>query len=123
MLDALALLALLGDEPGAESVIAALPRAIISTVNLAEVVGRLADHGMPEPTIREVILGLGLDIRPFDEEPAWTAGRLRPTTRAAGLSLGDRACLATAKALSLPVLTADRAWARLEVGIEVRLIR
>jgi PIN domain nuclease of toxin-antitoxin system len=123
VLDASALLALLGDEPGADAVIDVLPRAIINTVNLAETVGRLADHGMPEPSIREAIQSLGLDVRPFDEEAAWIAGGLRPKTRSAGLSLGDRACLAMAKSLGLPVLTADRAWADVDAGIDVRLIR
>ncbi len=39
------------------------------------------------------------------------------------LSLGDAACLATARVLGMPVLTANRAWAALPVGVEVRLIR
>ncbi len=123
VLDASALLALLGSEAGQESVQAALPGAVINAVNLAEVVGRLADHGMPEQEIREALVGLGLDVRAFGEEEAWHAGMSRPVTRAAGLSLGDRACLATGASLALPVLTADRQWATLALQIEIRLIR
>ena len=44
--------------------------------------------------------------------------------RAAGLSLGDRACLALGRTLARKVLTADRAWKGLAIdGVEVELIR
>jgi ribonuclease VapC len=59
----------------------------------------------------------------FDVPQAKVAGDLRRLTRIQGLSLGDRACLALAQALGLPAMTADRAWAGLEVGIEIRTIR
>lgn len=48
---------------------------------------------------------------------------LRPLTKASGLSLADRACLALAKRLDIPALTADRDWADLNLGIAVQLIR
>jgi len=38
-------------------------------------------------------------------------------------SLGDRVCLALARRRGLPVLTTDKPWADLDLGIEVRLIR
>jgi PIN domain nuclease of toxin-antitoxin system len=59
----------------------------------------------------------------FDAAQARVAGDLRSLTRAQGLSLGDRACLALAQALGLPVMTADRAWASLEVEIKIRTVR
>lgn len=123
VLDASALLALLGDEPGADTVAACLPGARIASVNLAEVVGKLADTGVPEPDIRTALTGLGLRVAPLDEALAWKTGLLRPGTRARGLSLGDRACLALAQASGLPALTADRAWAELALDIAVELIR
>lgn len=49
--------------------------------------------------------------------------RLWPKTRSAGLSLGDRACLATAHRLELPTLTADWAWSELDFEVDVQLIR
>ena len=122
VLDASAILALLQGERGSENVLQALPGAVVSSVNLSEVVAKLADHGMPTDEIRQA-LTLGLEIVPFTEDLAYAAGELRLLTRDRGLSLGDRACLALAKALSRPVLTADRAWARLDLGIEVRLTR
>ena len=49
--------------------------------------------------------------------------KLRLLTREAGLSLGDRACLATALVLNRVALIADQAWMRLNLGITVQCIR
>jgi PIN domain nuclease of toxin-antitoxin system len=123
VLDATALLALLHDEPGAEAVAEALPHSSISTVNLAEVVAKLAEAGMPEETIRIALAGLGIEVIPFDEDLAYRTGLLRALTSRYGLSLGDRACLALGLRLGQPVLTADRIWATLKVGVKIRVIR
>lgn len=122
VLDASALLALLQDEPGSDRVLESLPGGLISSVNLSEVVAKLAELGIPEPEIR-LALSLGLDVVPFDEALAYSAGTMRPATRSAGLSLGDRACLALARSRSLPALTTDRAWRDIDVGVEVKVIR
>jgi PIN domain nuclease of toxin-antitoxin system len=50
-------------------------------------------------------------------------GALRPATKALGLSLGDRACLALARRERLPILTADRSWAKLDLGIPIKVMR
>lgn len=122
VLDASALLALLFAEPGAEAVAAVLADALISSVNLAEVASRLTDRGVPEADARAAIAATGVRIVEFDSDQAWEAARLRGPTRAAGLSLGDRACLALARTRSLPALTGDRAWTGI-AGVEVVLIR
>lgn len=122
-MDASALLALLDGEPGQEAVASLIPEAVIGSVNLAEVVGKLAERGMPEAEIRQALEGLALEVYPFDQEQAYTTGMLRPSTREYGVSLGDRACLAVAETLGLPAYTADRGWSKLDVDIEVRLIR
>jgi len=122
VLDASALLALLQGEPGSSRVLEVLPGVLICSVNLSEVVAKLAESGMPEGDIHRA-LGLGLEIVPFDEALAFQAGLLRPVTRRAGLSLGDRACLALAQARSLPALTTDRAWTGLDAGVDVEVIR
>lgn len=123
VLDASALLAILNQEPGSERWVDRIGSALISSVNLSEVVGKLADVGMPEPDIRAAIEPLGLETVAFDGEQAWTAGLLRPVTRGLALSFADRACLALARQTHLPVLTADREWARLRIGVRVDLIR
>jgi len=123
VLDASALLILLNDEPGSDSVEAALPGAAMSAVNVSEVVSKLADRGMPPEAIRTALMGLGLDVLPFDLEMAFVAGALRPGTRSLGLSFGDRACLALAVTLERTVLTADRNWKSLRLGVKIRLVR
>ena len=123
VLDASALLALLNAEPGSEAVEQELADAVISAVNLAEVVGKLAEKGMPENTIRATLAPLALPVHVLDEDLAWEAGLLRPHTKSRGLSLGDRACLALGKQLGSPVLTADRTWTKLNIGVSVRTVR
>lgn len=123
VLDASALLALLYLEPGKEVVEEAIPGALMSAVNLSEVAAKLADEGMPEPVVQETLSNIEVEIRPFDSAAAFRAGMLRPLTRALGLSFGDRACLALGLQLGLPVLTADRDWSDLDLGVEVRQIR
>ncbi len=68
------------------------------------------------------VLGEGLVVHPLDEMQALKIARLRPLTRAAGLSLADRTCLALAASLDLTALTADRAWADLGLRVRVELI-
>jgi PIN domain nuclease of toxin-antitoxin system len=123
VLDASALLALLNDEPGSDRVERALPGAVMSAVNLSEVASKLADVKIPGPEIETTLMGFGLEIVPFDAPQALAAGLLRDQTRALGLSLGDRACLALGISRSLPVLTTDRSWTELELGVEVQAIR
>jgi ribonuclease VapC len=123
VLDASALLALLNAEKGAEVVQELLPEAIISTVNLAEVVTRLSAVGMPDNEIRGTLSLLGLEMMVFDEEQAFLAGLLVSNTHSFGLSLGDRACLALAEVAHATAVTADQAWEGLDIGVEIRLIR
>lgn len=123
VLDSSALLCLLNAEPGADRVAASLEGAAISTVNLAEAVGKLRERGLSAAETREALAGLPLNVRPFTEDEAHAAGALRPATRALGLSLGDRACLALAQGMNALVLTADREWLKLEIGIEVEAVR
>ena len=122
VLDASALLALLKGEPGAERVAEALERgAYLSAVNLAEVLSKLADWG-EDPAEAQArmaqvgLLGAAVEVLPFTGEDALEVARLRALTRAYGLSFGDRACLALARRLGLPALTAERAWADGEGG-------
>lgn len=121
--DASVALALLWNEAGIEDAVQRRSHAVISAVNFAEVVSKLGDRGFAEKDAREIASGLGLPVMPFDTRLAMDTGLLRPATRHAGLSLGDRACLALARSLNAPVMTADRAWADLDLGVEIRLIR
>ncbi|MBI3271272.1 MAG: type II toxin-antitoxin system VapC family toxin [Planctomycetes bacterium] len=116
-------------EPGKDRVTEALDAgAAISAANWAEFLTKAAETGEDPDALstrltKLGILGTLLSVHPLDEAAAREVARLRTATRAAGLSLGDRACLALAKALGLPALTADRAWARVKLGVTVRVIR
>ena len=123
VLDASALMAVLREEPGAAAVEAMLDHAAISAVNLSEVQAKLVERGTAADLAWSSLVELDLEVVPFDAAQARVAGDLRTLTRARGLSLGDRACLALARALGLPAMTADRAWAGLRIGIEIRAVR
>jgi len=123
LLDASALLALLQHEPGAEQVAAEIEYAAISIINLAEVVTKLFDTEVSEEAIQKALIPLNLTIVPFDEQMAYETGRLRTSTRQLGLSLGDRACLATAKIQGASILTADRVWLQVNIGVDIKCIR
>lgn len=123
VLDASVILAvLLGELPAAEAEVW-LTGSCIGAVNLSEAVAKLVDKGYLENAIRENLAAMKLDVRPFDHAQAEHAGLLRSATRHAGLSLGDRACLALASDLGRPAATTDRAWAKLDIGIPIELIR
>lgn len=123
VLDASALLAVLRAERGRERVEAVLEGAAIGAVNLSEVIAKLVEDEVPERAIRDAIRPLDLNVYPFDTEQAYLAGVLRRATRAHGLGLGDRACIALARHLGAKALTADRSWSRLDLDVRIELIR
>lgn len=125
LLDASAVLAVIFEETGADTVRQALNRgSVVSSVNASEVVARLQQEGWTAAETSGILVEMGLDITPFDWETALLAGLYRSPTRPSGLGLGDRACLATGRRLGLPVLTADRAWTKLSLrGVTIRCIR
>lgn len=122
--DSSALLAYVHREPGAARVEQALDDDVtLCSVNLCEVATRLIDQGVPETHIRRLIEAADVQIVEFTKEDAYRAAALRPLTRHAGLALGDRACLALAMRLGAAVLTADRVWAGLPIGVTIELLR
>ncbi len=123
VLDASALLAFLAGEPGGDAVEEALPSAIVSTINMSEVIAKLKGRRMSEDEVREVLRYLDCEVVDFTLERAWRTARLRPLTRHQGLSLGDRACLALAIEHDLPVMTTDRVWGEIDVGVVVNVVR
>ena len=123
VLDASAVLALLNDEAGSENVAERLGEALISAVNWSEVAERALSVGVGIGGLREDLEDLGLRVAGFDAVHAELAAVLREPTRDLGLSIADRACLALADDLGAPAVTADQAWADLDVGVEIELIR
>ena len=123
VLDASALLAYLQREPGADSVRAVLGGALMSTVNWTEVIQKAAGSQSEAAALRGDLESLGLALEPFSASQAGIAGSLREPTMEFGLSLGDRACLALAIEKGETILTADRIWAQLRLGIGIEVIR
>ena len=123
VLDASALLAFLAGEPGGDAVEEALPSALVSTINMSEVIAKLLERRMSEVEVREVLRYLDCEVVDFPLERALRTARLRSLTRHQGLSLGDRACLALAIEHDLTVMTTDRVWGEIDVGIVVKVVR
>ncbi len=123
VLDSSAVVALIRAELGADQVAEVLDESMLCTVNLAEVVSVLVNHGRSAEEAARAMQGLPFTLAPFDAALALRTGTLHAATAHKGLSLGDRACLALAERERLPALTADRAWSDLDIGVEIRLLR
>lgn len=123
VLDASAVLAVIFQEPGGDLVVQNALGSWLSAVNYAEVVTKVVDQGFDADRATRAMRRLRPQLSPFDQAQAQRTGELRTATAGLGLSLGDRACLALAETLDATVLTADRNWARLNLGIRIELIR
>jgi PIN domain nuclease of toxin-antitoxin system len=123
VLDASALLALLAEEPGADEVEALLDGAVLSAVNLSEVLQKSEEHGIDTDGLEFDLEALGLELRPFDVTQARAAAEIWAKVPRAGLSLGDRACLALARTIGGTAVTMDRRWSSTKHGVKVRLRR
>ncbi len=97
----------------------------LTAVNAAEVADKLIWLGETRDGTALMLRSLGFRIIAADTDLALEAAAIYPLTRRAGLSLGDRFCLALAKRLNLPALTGDRRWREVadDIGVKVELFR
>jgi len=123
VLDASAVLAVIFAEKGADKVVPHLPGALLSCVNLAEVTTRTLETGMPLEDSLAEIARLPLRLVDYDAGHAHITASLRSATKSLGLSLGDRACLALGLSRQATVLTGDRDWRKLQIGVDVIVFR
>ena len=125
-LDTSAIMAFLRDDVGADTVASMLEdRAIVSTVNVQELIASLVSKGMAPEDARLAVRSLNLEGRDLTWDLAERAAELVEWTKPFGLSLGDRSCLALARRLDMPAVTADRIWSNVaeSIGVEVIVIR
>jgi ribonuclease VapC len=123
VLDSSAILAEFLKESGGDLVRASQGTHYVSAVNFAEVYSKLADLGVTVENFESVRAIEPFVVMEFDRSQAILSAQLRPATKHLGLSLGDRACLALAIREKATVLTADRTWSNLDLGIEIKVIR
>jgi ribonuclease VapC len=124
VVDASAVVAVIREERGALFISKQINKAVISTVNLQEVVKILLTHKFPMNILQDIIDDLNLDIRPHTIDDAYAAASLFQATKIYGCGLGDRTCMALAIKEKVPVITTDQSWAKLDIeGLEVLLAR
>ena len=125
VLDTSAFLAYLWREPGGDQVAKVLDEedVIMSAVNVAEVMAKAINKGLPVTTAAEFLTTLDFEHIAFDTDMALRTALLQPVTHPRGLSPGDRACLALAKSREAIALTADKLWLELDIGIQIECIR
>lgn len=123
VVDASAILAAIQDEQGGDYVKKHIDRCIISSVNWSEVLQKLSNSGSNTEQINTILNALGLRVVDFTEDDARLSALLWPSCKKLGLSLADRACLATGLRLNTKIITADRVWKQLEISSQIHLIR
>jgi ribonuclease VapC len=121
--DSSAVLAVLFEEPGAEIALRTIRGALITTVNVTEVMTRCLDKRLSLEATEEFLASQGMQFVDFGYDLARAAAALRLSTKTSGLSLGDRACLALAIREGATAVTADRVWRTLGLPCPVELIR
>ncbi|MEO6866986.1 MAG: PIN domain-containing protein [Gaiellales bacterium] len=121
VLDASAALAALQGEAGAVAVDALFETqsCAMSAVNMSEVTARLFAHGATIRQARSIVGSLPIRVLPFDEYTGELTAALLAPTKPYGLSIADRACIATGVQYDAPVFTMDRAWASVDVAAVV----
>ena len=123
VVDASAVLAAIQDEQGGEYVKNHIDQCVISAVNWSEVLQKLSSSGSEVEKIDAYLNALGLRVVDFTEDDGRISASLWASSKSLGLSLADRACLATGLRLKTKIITADRVWKKLEIKSQIHFIR
>ncbi|KJV91651.1 type II toxin-antitoxin system VapC family toxin [Rickettsia bellii] len=115
LLDTSAVITLLKKETGYKLIEEIIANSSISSVNLSELVSVLVRTNIPMHEIDKIITDIVPTIIPFSKEIAIEAGKLTSFTKQYGLSLGDRACIATGMYHNMIIYTTDKIWAELKI--------
>jgi ribonuclease VapC len=124
VMDSSAILAILRGEPGCDYVQELLQseECAISSVNMAEVGSKLIDYGLPPEEFPRIARQLQIDIVDFNTDQSIQSAQIRKITRSAGLSLGDRACVALTQLMKGCVVTSDRAWIDIAETTQIKVL-
>ena len=122
LFDTSALIALLKKEQGHEMLSEVLTHSSISAVNFSELVAVLIRNNIEEKEIDEILQDIVPEILPFDEKIAIKAGKIINITKEYGLSLGDRACIATSIHYNIPVYTTDKVWEKIAKQLHLNVV-
>ena len=122
-IDASALIAFLHREPGSEIVAKHLRGAMISAVNLSEVMEYVPHQSEHAEKLFALLRGWQVKVVPFDEVQAAATAAIKAELGEINISFAGRACLALARKHALKVVTADQDWKSLPIKIKVIVIR
>ncbi|PIO41883.1 PIN domain-containing protein [Phyllobacterium zundukense] len=123
ILDSSVLMAILLGELGQERASALAEGGLMSSVNLAEVMTKCIEFAFSEDVALSYFHASNITVLDFNHTLAVAAGELQRKAPRGVLSLGDRACIATALHHQGTAVTADRIWSTLDLGCPVELIR
>lgn len=101
-----------------------LDSALMHAVNWSELAQKLSQYGADAGRIARRLRALGVDVEPCTDHDALATAELCQETRSYRLSFAERAGLALADRLDLPVVMTDRIWASIsDVTVAAHVIR
>ena len=119
--DASAILAVVRGEARASEVVDMLDGALISSVNVCEVIYKFVASGGTLESAQWIIGKLPIVSVPFTDEQAAVAASIHKSTHRKGISFADRACLALGLSRDLKVITSDSRWLELDLDVDIHL--
>mgnify|MGYP000430348708 CR=1 FL=1 len=122
-LDSSAFIAYVFNERGANETYKYFYNSVISSVIYCEFISLMIEKGFSIDEAREIVDSFGIEIIDFDEQQAIIAAEISNKTKSKDLSLGALVCLALAMVKKIPVVTADKIWSKLDIGVDMKLIR
>ena len=120
--DSSVVLAILHEEGDWQNYAGSISGQYLASVNAAEIMVSLVQAGLTPDAAGQALRLLGMIIVPFDEQDAVTMAAMQPQLKALRLSLAARACLAFAKRRALIVLTTEKAWRNLDLGVKIEVV-
>lgn len=122
--DSSALIMLFAKELGYEKIKQNIKHATMSSVNVAEVYKYCIEvQKLGLDDCQNLIKLCGIKIIDFCDQQALISASIINHTKQYGLSLGDRACIALATLKNYPILTCDKIWQKVDLGIPIIMAR